>query len=842
MSCEQSKTLTTWISYCIMVFAAVDTWADPTRMQPLSIDQPIRGWMLLSDNIENDLRVIERAAAYEINHLQLSHHIIHDLRHVRDEDRLAGISKLTDAAHQAGIQEVVLWDHALYPLSYYPDRFRTGPHNTIDLDNPTFWEWFKNDYREMLDKVPDIQGLVLTFIETGARIEQQHSKKLKTDAEKFAAVVNAVADVVIGERRLNLYARTFAYDYKEYERIGSAIKLFERDEIRLIMKETPHDFFLLHPQDFYAGKFDRITVMEYDAAGEYNGQGVILNTWPQYILGRAKEYLKRDHIVGYVARVDRYGMTQIIGRPSEINLWALKGVHEDPDVTADQIYQQFICQRYGSKAVSDLQAAFENAFDIVTGVLYTLGVSTANHSQLDYDPYPSHWARHVSGKWLDPPIARIDHGINKEFHYWREVVNTLAPVWAKSGGTQLEEIPWVLEKGWLNQNTDLMNEEYLRCIIKQRDYAISLVRQSLQHVEDARLCLSTEDYDGLYHHMMHTLLTARIHRAVSAAYWGFRVYARGEEYRTPYVMTETRQALHDIQCVAAEIEAYPVKPPSGQWDWNKDADAARRYYQWIVEQGWPESTHGHKNPYAGMKFPLDTDLPASQVDLRPVFKKWELGPRSQGKRDTCSVFTIAAALEYALAEKQGTGTQLSVEYLNWASNQVLGNNRDGAFFSDLWQGFTMHGVCPERDMPYQDVYDPSSAPNEEAKNHASKLQENKFRMHWIKEWNRNTGLTDKELVQIKQVLSRQRPVCGGFRWPQNVHWNDDVLNTPPPEGVFDGHSVLLVGYKDDSEKPGGGMFVFRNTNNGGREGWMTYEYASAYMNDALWIDYQTDEE
>ncbi|RQV97247.1 hypothetical protein EH221_03950, partial [bacterium] len=238
MSCEQSKTLTKWISYCIMVFAAVDTWADPTRMQPLSIDQPIRGWMLLSDNIENDLRVIERAATYEINHLQLSHHIVHDLRHVRDEDRLAGISKLTDAAHQAGIQEVVLWDHALYPLSYYPDRFLTGPENTIDLDNPAFWEWFKNDYREMLDKVPDIQGLVLTFIETGARIEHQHSKKLKTDAEKFAAVVNAVADVVIGERRLNLYARTFAYDYKEYERIGSAIKLFERDEIRLIMKET----------------------------------------------------------------------------------------------------------------------------------------------------------------------------------------------------------------------------------------------------------------------------------------------------------------------------------------------------------------------------------------------------------------------------------------------------------------------------------------------------------------------------------------------------------------------------------------------------------------------------
>jgi len=58
---------------------------------------------------------------------------------------------------------------------------------------------------------------------------------------------------------------------------------------------------------------------------------------------------------------------------------------------------------------------------------------------------------------------------------------------------------------------------------------------------------------------------------------------------------------------------------------------------------------------------------------------------------------------------------------------------------------------------------------------------------------------------------------------------------PPPEGVIDGHSVLLVGYRDDPEQSGGGVFVFRNSNRHGREGYMTYEYASAYMNDAVWI-------
>jgi hypothetical protein len=46
----------------------------------------------------------------------------------------------------------------------------------------------------------------------------------------------------------------------------------------------------------------------------------------------------------------------------------------------------------------------------------------------------------------------------------------------------------------------------------------------------------------------------------------------------------------------------------------------------------------------------------------------------------------------------------------------------------------------------------------------------------------------------------------------------------------------LVGYQDNSAQAGGGVFIFRNTNRGGRDGYMPYEYAKAYMNDALWIN------
>jgi len=234
---------------------------------------------------------------------------------------------------------------------------------------------------------------------------------------------------------------------------------------------------------------------------------------------------------------------------------------------------------------------------------------------------------------------------------------------------------------------------------------------------------------------------------------------------------------------------------------------------------------------------------AGSVDLRPAFETWQLERRVQGGRNTCSVFAVTGALEYALAKRTGKPVRLSVEFLNWASNKALGETDDGSFFSDLWRGFEIYGACPEQDMPYQDKFDPNVTPSEEAKDHARQLHEFGFRLHRIKPWNPNTGLTDEHLAAIKRTLDRQWPVCGGLRWPKKpVRWTNDILETPPPEGVFDGHSVLIVGYRDDPTQPGGGLLIFRNSNNEGRDGYMTYEYARAYMNDAVWIDYKKDDE
>jgi hypothetical protein len=232
-----------------------------------------------------------------------------------------------------------------------------------------------------------------------------------------------------------------------------------------------------------------------------------------------------------------------------------------------------------------------------------------------------------------------------------------------------------------------------------------------------------------------------------------------------------------------------------------------------------------------------TALPPSR-NLWPIFERFKLVRRDQGGRNTCSVFTMAGAMEFALAKRGRPGVTLSIEFLNWASSQVTGRSQDGSFFSNIWRGFEKYGVCPEADMPYGPEFDPARAPSPEALKRAEAIRLIGLQMHWIKEWDPTKGLSQEQLNEVRRVLSKGWPVCGGFLWPKDgfERWDHDVLAMVPREHVRDGHSVLLVGYRDDPKQPGGGVFLIRNSSPGPRRSAMSYEYIRAYMNDALWIE------
>lgn len=227
----------------------------------------------------------------------------------------------------------------------------------------------------------------------------------------------------------------------------------------------------------------------------------------------------------------------------------------------------------------------------------------------------------------------------------------------------------------------------------------------------------------------------------------------------------------------------------------------------------------------------------SQVDLRPAFERFGLPPKSQGKRGCCSLFAMCGVLEFEFALSTGAhGERLSEEYLNWASHRSNGRTTDGSFFSDGLRGLRMHGLCSEALMPYAPEYDPEIQPSEHATRDAAARKD--IAGLWIKSWDVETGMTPKMLARIKGEIASGHPVAIGMRWPKRESYDSaNVLAVPAPEDVFDGHSIVLVGYRDDDSEPGGGVFTFRNSaGSGWRESgcaYLPYAYVEAYGNDAL---------
>jgi C1A family cysteine protease len=225
------------------------------------------------------------------------------------------------------------------------------------------------------------------------------------------------------------------------------------------------------------------------------------------------------------------------------------------------------------------------------------------------------------------------------------------------------------------------------------------------------------------------------------------------------------------------------------------------------------------------------------VDLRPRFAAFGLTAQTQGARGTCSVFAMTGVLEFEYARGGAKGLRLSAEFLNWASHQTNGRDTDGSFFSDALKGLEMRGVCEERLLPYQAKFAADLAPSPAALADAATRRDVSAR--WIKRWNVKTGLTEHMLKRLKRSLADGHPVAMGMRWPKHEQYTKGGVLVVPKSAadVFDGHSIILVGYADDAAQPGGGTFIFRNHAgpNWRQRGHarLPYAYVQAYGNDAL---------
>lgn len=233
-----------------------------------------------------------------------------------------------------------------------------------------------------------------------------------------------------------------------------------------------------------------------------------------------------------------------------------------------------------------------------------------------------------------------------------------------------------------------------------------------------------------------------------------------------------------------------------------------------------------------------------EVDLRDEART--LGvyqTRVQGLRGTCSVFALSFLLDFMYAKHFGQqNADFSEEFLNYASNEAIGEKRDGGFFDDLDLGYQTFGDVGEASAPYANAFNPnltySAAVLAQGRDLAPRLK-----AHFIKPWDPNTGLLPTQLLSIMLQIHEGRPVAAGLRWPREGKFKTEtiagitMMTAPPAADVYDGHSIVFVGYKVSDLFPGGGYLVFRNS--WGSDfmddgyGYMSFDYAKKYTNDLV---------
>lgn len=460
----------------------------------------------------------------------------------------------------------------------------------LNLDDPEFWQWVYADYDSLLAFIPDINGVVLTFIETGSYVIYQHSEKYKKPEEKIAMLVDSLADYFINKKRLKLTIRTFIYNQFEKEGVVNSLKLIKNKDIKVMLKMIPHDWFLTYPYQDFVDKIPFPVIVEYDCGMEYSGENNIVSSFAKYFTDAFKFYNQYKNVVGFCARTDRYHETSAIGTPGELNLYVLSQLAENPNLTANEISRQFIEKKYGKEAVQYLLPAFNSAFDFILSSMYTLGTHTANHSRMSFHRQ-NIYSSHTTGEWYAPDnqMRHVAHNVNKDFHNYKDVINVLSfPPYKTDTATMCRDICWVIDSGWLSPDEE-MTMDYLNYIITEKNYSVEVAEEMLKNVRKAMKVIRSEEIAAnLYHTFNRSVIFAKERRGAAKAVYGYRLWTKGKEHQTNELQKIIIDGLNETEAMLDSIDNYPVHVPEGQWRWHRDRESFVIYKKAILETGWKE--------------------------------------------------------------------------------------------------------------------------------------------------------------------------------------------------------------------------------------------------------------
>jgi len=422
--------------------------------------------------------VLEAAPRYKINHLELSHEIVMQVDQVMEiPGRARLIEEIAAAAATKGIKTYI-WAHEINT------RRKDLDLDPSSKDGRAFWQSRQEAYRGALRVCPSLAGVILMFGSSPTEVWHikgtgREWKSLSMPA-RIRFVTQLVKQVVIGEFHKELFVRDFNHHPNELRWLMEALRDFP--DITVISKPEPQDFQPFYPRSPAVGAYGNTPqILELDLNGEYWGQSLIPVSQVAY-LRNILLFGRQKGIMGAVGRIDTSRNTAL-GTPSEMNLYAFLRLLEDSFTSEEQIYAEWIKERYrlptGSMASCRLRQILQRTFPMAMKTYYTLGFWTwKNQSE------------------VPPTVRNIEGGI----------IGKSTAIWDPDKKD--------LELQLLHPDRATVQK-----ILIEKQAAVRLADTNLRELQQLRKSLAPKDYQDLHRRLTLACDLTRLYEAIASAYW-----------------------------------------------------------------------------------------------------------------------------------------------------------------------------------------------------------------------------------------------------------------------------------------------------------------------------------
>jgi len=462
--------------------------------------EPVAGWILLDPDPTWTAQAIDKAAEYGVNQIQLSHgHIMNVEDIIGDTPEIqARVDALNTAiahAHEHGIRAYV-WVHEL-----------SGVTGSVCWDPADpFWESRANAYRQLVQRLPDLDGVVMmfgsaplspwfAFCSCNWCTENWPGGTLldaPPNSERIRMVTERLGVVVTNELGLDLIMRVFVHEPSENPWHAEGLASVQGLSFSSMHKATVQDWQPYNPPDPTFGKCGpHPSIVELDAAGEYWGNSVLPFCAPEYFWFLLQP-MWANYGIGYAARIER-GNRHALGTPNEINLLAVQRLLENPEGSLSGIWDEFLLSRYGLEPASEaglkLRELLALSFPIRLKSHYVLGI----------------WAL---GKNSDFPEGALPDEFSS-----RGKMPKWDPAW---------------QGRW--DQLDKPNKQVVLWVFQEGTEAVELAHRAMEEFQGVKEHLPPQEAQDLEKRLTHQWLSARAWRAMDLIIWGYRASAKGTDF------------------------------------------------------------------------------------------------------------------------------------------------------------------------------------------------------------------------------------------------------------------------------------------------------------------------